>query len=76
MVLIPEQKAEITGVSALWPGWGHASESPELPDALNAKGIIFLATTALSMAARGIKLVHHILLRQLVCQPFPGVVPM
>lgn len=53
MVLIPEQKAEITGVSAVWPGWGHASESPELPVALNAKGIIFLAPTALSMAALG-----------------------
>lgn len=56
MVLFPEQKAEITGVSAVWPGCGHASESPELPDALNAKGIIFLAPTALSMAALGDKI--------------------
>lgn len=34
--------AERTGVSAVWPGWGHASENPELPDALTAKGIVFL----------------------------------
>ncbi|KAK8956176.1 Acetyl-CoA carboxylase 2 [Platanthera guangdongensis] len=28
------QMAEITHVSAVWPGWGHASENPELLDAL------------------------------------------
>lgn len=48
--------AEITHVSAVWPGWGHASENPELPDALNAKGIIFLGPPATSMAALGDKI--------------------
>ncbi|XP_072977660.1 acetyl-CoA carboxylase 1-like isoform X1 [Typha angustifolia] len=48
--------AEITHVSAVWPGWGHASENPELPDALNAKGIIFLGPPAASMAALGDKI--------------------
>lgn len=48
--------AEITCVDAVWPGWGHASENPELPDALNAKGIVFLGPPATSMAALGDKI--------------------
>lgn len=48
--------AEMTHVDAVWPGWGHASENPELPDALNAKGIIFLGPPATSMAALGDKI--------------------
>nr|BBG67099.1 acetyl-CoA carboxylase [Gnetum ula] len=48
--------AENTGVSAVWPGWGHASENPELPDALAAKGIIFLGPPAAPMAALGDKI--------------------
>lgn len=47
--------AERVGVSAVWPGWGHASENPELPDALTAKGIIFLGPPASSMNALGDK---------------------
>lgn len=50
------EKAEITRVNAVWPGWGHASENPELPDALKAKGIIFLGPPASSMAALGDKI--------------------
>lgn len=50
------QIAEITHVSAVWPGWGHASENPELPDALTAKGIVFLGPPAESMAALGDKI--------------------
>lgn len=48
--------AEITHVDAVWPGWGHASEIPELPDALTAKGIVFLGPPAVSMAALGDKI--------------------
>ncbi|KAK4274088.1 hypothetical protein QN277_017370 [Acacia crassicarpa] len=48
--------AEITHVDAVWPGWGHASENPELPDALNAKGIVFLGPPSVSMAALGDKI--------------------
>ncbi|KAI3807628.1 hypothetical protein L1987_23560 [Smallanthus sonchifolius] len=55
MQLIVET-AEITHVDAVWPGWGHASEIPELPDALDAKGIIFLGPPASSMAALGDKI--------------------
>lgn len=50
------ETAEITHVDAVWPGWGHASEIPELPDALEAKGIIFLGPPASSMAALGDKI--------------------
>ncbi|KAL5055492.1 hypothetical protein RYX36_036174 [Vicia faba] len=42
--------AEITHVDAVWPGWGHASENPELPDALKAKGIVTSYYTKLSKA--------------------------
>ena len=50
------QIVEITGVSAVWPGWGHASENPELPDALIARGIVFLGPPAAPMAALGDKI--------------------
>ncbi|XP_047324007.1 acetyl-CoA carboxylase 1-like [Impatiens glandulifera] len=50
------EMAEITHVDAVWPGWGHASENPELPDALNAKGIVFLGPPGVSMAALGDKI--------------------
>ncbi|TXG52858.1 hypothetical protein EZV62_022027 [Acer yangbiense] len=50
------EMAEITHVDAVWPGWGHASENPELPDALNAKGIVFLGPPAASMSALGDKI--------------------
>nr|XP_043614929.1 acetyl-CoA carboxylase 1-like isoform X2 [Erigeron canadensis] len=50
------ETAEITHVDAVWPGWGHASEIPELPDALDAKGIVFLGPPASSMAALGDKI--------------------
>ncbi|XP_057531974.1 acetyl-CoA carboxylase 1-like [Amaranthus tricolor] len=48
--------AEVTRVDAVWPGWGHASEIPELPDSLTAKGIVFLGPSAASMAALGDKI--------------------
>lgn len=31
--------AEETASDAVWPGWGHASENPDLPAALSAVGI-------------------------------------
>ena len=46
----------MSNVSAVWPGWGHASENPELPEALSAKGIVFLGPPAASMAALGDKI--------------------
>ncbi|KAJ3673764.1 hypothetical protein LUZ60_005756 [Juncus effusus] len=48
--------AERTQVDAVWPGWGHASENPELPDALGERGIVFLGPPSVSMAALGDKI--------------------
>ncbi|EFN59405.1 hypothetical protein CHLNCDRAFT_56737 [Chlorella variabilis] len=52
-----------TGVDAVWPGWGHASEKPELPEALDATptGIRFLGPPAAAMAALGDKIGSTIL---------------
>lgn len=55
MTILLLQIAVRTGVSAVWPGWGHASENPELPDALNANGIVFLGPPSSSMNALGDK---------------------
>jgi len=49
------------GVDAVWPGWGHASENPELPKALAEKGIRFLGPAAEPMAALGDKIGSTIL---------------
>ena len=50
------QIAEITGVSAVWPGWVHALENPKLPDALIARGIVFLGPPTTPMATLGDKI--------------------
>ncbi|KAF6253758.1 carboxyl transferase domain-containing protein [Scenedesmus sp. NREL 46B-D3] len=55
------QVAERAGVDAVWPGWGHASEIPELPQSLAAKGIRFLGPPADAMAALGDKIGSTIL---------------
>merc|ERR1719247_2484566 len=34
--------AEEQQVDAVWPGWGHASENPLLPETLKSKGIPFI----------------------------------
>ncbi|KAL6777494.1 BCC3 [Auxenochlorella protothecoides x Auxenochlorella symbiontica] len=52
-----------TGVDAVWPGWGHASEMPELPDALDATPtcIRFIGPPSGPMAALGDKVGSTIL---------------
>ena len=49
------------GVDAVWPGWGHASENPDLPSSLKANGIQFIGPTAPVMAALGDKVSANIL---------------
>jgi acetyl-CoA carboxylase/biotin carboxylase 1 len=49
------------GVDAVWPGWGHASEKPELPTKLMAAGIKFIGPTAPVMAVLGDKIAANIL---------------
>lgn len=56
LTLVGWQIAERTGVAAVWPGWGHASEIPELPDSLMARGILFLGPPAGPMGALGDKI--------------------
>ena len=48
--------AQRTKVDAVWPGWGHASEIPDLPESLREKGIAFLGPPAGPMAALGDKI--------------------
>ena len=48
-------------VDAVWPGWGHASENPQLPDQLAYHGIAFLGPPAAAMDAVGDKICANIL---------------
>ena len=52
------QVAERTGVDAVWPGWGHASENPDLPEALarTPRKIVFLGPHSSAMALLGDKI--------------------
>eukprot|EP00543_Licmophora_paradoxa_P006771 CAMPEP_0202445904 /NCGR_PEP_ID=MMETSP1360-20130828/4612_1 /ASSEMBLY_ACC=CAM_ASM_000848 /TAXON_ID=515479 /ORGANISM="Licmophora paradoxa, Strain CCMP2313" /LENGTH=2079 /DNA_ID=CAMNT_0049062311 /DNA_START=41 /DNA_END=6280 /DNA_ORIENTATION=+ len=53
--------AQEQGVDAVWPGWGHASEKPELPETLAALGIKFIGPTAPVMSVLGDKIAANIL---------------
>ncbi len=45
-----------SGVDAVWPGWGHASENPKLPDRLKPLGITFIGPTSPVMSVLGDKI--------------------
>lgn len=49
------------GVDAVWPGWGHASENPDLPNSLNANGIKFIGPPSPVMSVLGDKIAANIL---------------
>eukprot|EP00536_Pseudo-nitzschia_multiseries_P003372 jgi/Psemu1/318156/estExt_fgenesh1_pm.C_520003 len=49
------------GVDGVWPGWGHASENPDLPTKLSANGIKFIGPTAPVMSVLGDKIAANIL---------------
>jgi len=49
------------GVDAVWPGWGHASENPKLPNTLKTKGIKFIGPTGPVMYVLGDKIAANIL---------------
>ena len=53
--------AKSKGVDAVWPGWGHASENPRLPDTLAENGIKFIGPNSKVMAALGDKIAANIL---------------
>ena len=50
-----------SGVDAVWPGWGHASENPKLPDELSKLGIKFIGPTSPVMSVLGDKIAANIL---------------
>eukprot|EP00474_Spongospora_subterranea_P005797 CRZ06255.1 hypothetical protein [Spongospora subterranea] len=59
---------------AVWAGWGHASENPELCDALTAKSITWIGPTSAAMRALGDK-VSSMLIAQsagVACVPWSG----
>ncbi len=45
--------AKATGADAIHPGYGFLSENPELPEACQAAGLIFIGPTAKAMRALG-----------------------
>jgi acetyl-CoA carboxylase/biotin carboxylase 1 len=49
------------GVDAVWPGWGHASENPALPNGLDKAGIKFIGPRGPIMYALGDKIAANIL---------------
>ena len=48
-------------VDAVWPGWGHASENPRLPETLGSLGIKFIGPPGPVMAVLGDKIAANIL---------------
>ena len=59
-------KASLQGVDAVWPGWGHASENPKLPDELKPLGITFIGPTSPVMSVLGDKIAAPWLCESLV----------
>ncbi|CAB9498987.1 Acetyl-CoA carboxylase 1 [Seminavis robusta] len=53
--------AQEQGVDAVWPGWGHASENPKLPETLTKLGIKFIGPPAPVMSVLGDKIAANIL---------------
>jgi acetyl-CoA carboxylase/biotin carboxylase 1 len=53
--------AKEQGVDAVWPGWGHASENPALPNTLKALGIKFIGPPGPVMSVLGDKIAANIL---------------
>lgn len=49
------------GADAVWPGWGHASENPKLPEGLSHHNIAFLGPPSSAMDAVGDKICANIL---------------
>ncbi len=59
---------------AVWAGWGHASEFPALPTALEKVGIVFLGPGAKAMHDLGDKIASTILAQsaEVSCIPWSG----
>lgn len=55
------QIAIAQNVDAVWPGWGHASENPKLPNKLKEYGIKFIGPSGPVMSVLGDKIAANIL---------------
>lgn len=55
------QVAQEQKVDAVWPGWGHASENPKLPNTLDKLGIKFIGPNGPVMSVLGDKIAANIL---------------
>lgn len=68
--------AERNEVDAVWAGWGHASENPNLPEALSKtkRGIVFIGPGAKAMDELGDKINSTILAQSVNvrCVPWSG----
>uniref|UniRef100_A0A0K0D4A5 Acetyl-CoA carboxylase n=1 Tax=Angiostrongylus cantonensis TaxID=6313 RepID=A0A0K0D4A5_ANGCA len=53
------------GVDAVWAGWGHASENPELPKQLATRGIVFIGPPSTAMFSLGDKIASTIIAQTL-----------
>jgi len=53
--------AKDSGADAVWPGWGHASENPNLPNTLKELGIKFIGPPGPVMSVLGDKIAANIL---------------
>ena len=67
--------AERCGAQAVWPGWGHASENPALPDMLKERGIIWIGPPSSSMRALGDKIGSTLIAQSagVACMPWSGM---
>lgn len=48
-------------VDAVWAGWGHASENPDLPNGLKQQNILFMGPPGSAMFTLGDKIASTIL---------------
>eukprot|EP00441_Pelagodinium_beii_P036360 CAMPEP_0197642468 /NCGR_PEP_ID=MMETSP1338-20131121/16115_1 /TAXON_ID=43686 ORGANISM="Pelagodinium beii, Strain RCC1491" /NCGR_SAMPLE_ID=MMETSP1338 /ASSEMBLY_ACC=CAM_ASM_000754 /LENGTH=2163 /DNA_ID=CAMNT_0043215591 /DNA_START=12 /DNA_END=6503 /DNA_ORIENTATION=+ len=66
--------AKAQGVDAVWPGWGHASENPKLPQKLSEMGVTFIGPTSPVMSVLGDKIAANILAQTagVPCIPWSG----
>lgn len=63
--------AKEQGVDAVWPGWGHASENPRLPNTLDEMGIKFIGPTGPVMSVLGDKIAANILAQTALVPSIP-----
>ncbi|CAN6604237.1 acetyl-CoA carboxylase [Trichomonascus vanleenenianus] len=68
--------AERTNVQAVWAGWGHASENPDLPESLarSPKKIVFIGPPGSAMRSLGDKISSTIVAQhaEVPCIPWSG----